>query len=237
MKSKLAILHIIVAAAFSGIPNLIQAETGESVGPIRGDNPNIGIKYDKAQGLNVTPFSANLLGFKLVDVEEREITRKLILQAQIFQASVKGVAMASAWLPQEEADALDKGMAVALDRGFQGRVVSVATKLNRQAEILIEIEDPEKELRSGKFLEGVVEMRSEGEVVVIPSSAVVKSAEGTFVYVDNAGWTIRTEVELGAEDGEMVEVVDGIYTGDLVVTSPVMTLWMTELQLLKSGRA
>ena len=80
-------------------------------------------------------------------------------------------------------------------------------------------------------------MRSEGEVVVIPSSAVVKSAEGTFVYVDNAGWTIRTEVELGAEDGEMVEVVDGIYTGDLVVTSPVMTLWMTELQLLKSGRA
>ena len=80
-------------------------------------------------------------------------------------------------------------------------------------------------------------MPSDGEVVVVPKSAIIKSPEGAFAYVDNAGWTIRTEVELGAEDGEFVEIIDGIYYGDLVVTAPVMTLWMAELQLVKSGKA
>ena len=48
------------------------------------DNPDIGIKYDKKQGLYVTPFSANLLGFVTADVEEKSITEKLTLQAQVF---------------------------------------------------------------------------------------------------------------------------------------------------------
>ena len=218
-------------------PTSLLADADNPVGPIRGDNPNIGIKYDKAQGLHVTPFSAKLLGFKLADVEEKEITSKLTLQAQIFQTSAEGKALASAWLPQEDAELLSEGMPVAMDRGFQGKVVSVASKLNRQAEVLLEIADGERKLKSGKFLAGSVEVSSDGEVVVIPLSAVVKSAEGAFAYVDNGGWTVRTEVELGAEESGMVEIVDGIYSGDLVVTSPVMTLWMTELQLLKSGRA
>ena len=47
----------------------------------------------------------------------------------------------------------------------------------------------------------------------------------------------RAEVETGGEEGDMVEIVDGLYAGDVIATSPVMTLWMTELALLKSGRA
>jgi len=66
---------------------------------------------------------------------------------------------------------------------------------------------------------------------------VVNSAEGEFAYVDNGGWMTRAKVETGAEEGGMVEIVDGLYAGDVIATSPVMTLWMTELALLKSGRA
>ena len=80
-------------------------------------------------------------------------------------------------------------------------------------------------------------MSSDGEVVVVPKDSVVNSAEGAFAYVDNGGWTTRTQVEVGAEQDGMIEIVDGLYAGDVIVTHPVMTLWMTELQLLKSGRA
>lgn len=219
------------------LTSALLAGADEPVAPIRGDNPDVGIKYDKAQGLLVTPFSAKLLGLKLADVEEKVINHKLTIQAQVFQTASEGQALASAWLPQEDTEILSEGMSVSLDQGFRGKVVTIASRLNQQAELLIEIADEEMKLRSGKFLEGIIEVSSESEVVAIPSKAVIKSAEGAFAYVDNGGWTVRTEVSLGAEDAGMVEVIDGIYSGDLVVTSPVMTLWMTELQLLKSGKA
>jgi multidrug efflux pump subunit AcrA (membrane-fusion protein) len=205
--------------------------------PKLGDDPNIGIKYDKKQGLFVTPFSAKLLGFEMADVEEREISGKLTLQAQIFDISPAGKALASAWIPIEDAEKLTAGMPVTLDRDFRGKVTSVASKLNEQAEVLLEIEDKEGKLKAGKFLKGDIVISSDGEVVVVPRSAVVNSSEGTFAYVDNAGWTTRAVIELGLEQDGMVEVVDGLYSGDVIVTTPVMTLWMTELQLLKSGRA
>ena len=47
----------------------------------------------------------------------------------------------------------------------------------------------------------------------------------------------RAEVEVGGEEDGMVEIVDGLYAGDVIAIAPVMTLWMTELALLKSGRA
>ena len=124
-----------------------------------------------------------------------------------------------------------------MERGFTGNVSSVSSEINGQAEVVISIVDPKGELRIGKFLAGTVALPSNGEVVVVPKSAIIKSPEGAFAYVDNAGWTTRTSVEIGAEDGEFVEVVDGIYYGDRVVSAPVMSLWMAELQLLKSGKA
>jgi hypothetical protein len=234
--SAAAVLVTAAASILSAMAG-IEDETEKPPGPISGDNPNIGIKYDKSQGLYVTPFSAKFLGLKMADVEEKEISYDLTLHVQIFDVSPEEKALGSAWLPQEDAEKLAAGNPVELEHGYRGKIVSIAGKLNQLTEAILEIEDKEATLKSGKFLTGTVEIKSDGEVVVVPKEAVVKSAEGTFAYVDNAGWTIRTEVEIGAEQNEFVEIVDGLYTGDVVVTAPVMTLWMTELQLLKSGKA
>jgi len=212
-------------------------EQGQPTGSIRGDNPNVGIKYDKKQGLFVTPFSAKLLGFKTVDVAEKEISSNMTLQAQVFDVTPAGKVLASAWIPQEDVGKFEAGAPVEMGGGYKGKIVRVASKLNLQSEVLIEIDDGDNGLKVGKFLTATVVVNSDGEVVVVPKSAVVNSAEGAFAYVDNGGWTVRTEIEVGAEEGDVVEIVDGLYAGDVVVTSPVMTLWMTELQLLKSGRA
>jgi hypothetical protein len=206
-------------------------------GPISGDNPNIGIKYDDAQGLFVTPFSAKLLNLEMQDVDEQEIVETIQLQAQIFDTSLPQAAMASAWLPAGEAKRLEAGIPVATDGGLVGEITAVTTELNNQAEVLLSISDPKDELKSGKFVTASVALPSEGLVTVVPKEAVVHSAEGSFAYVDNAGWTVRTPVETGAEANGKIEIVDGLYFGDRVVTKPVMALWMTELQLLKSGKA
>ncbi len=48
---------------------------------------------------------------------------------------------------------------------------------------------------------------------------------------------MRAAVKLGAVNGEFAEVADGLYAGDQVVVKPVMTLWLSEIQALRGGKA
>ena len=73
--------------------------------------------------------------------------------------------------------------------------------------------------------------------MVVPKNAVLKTSEGTFAYVDNSGWKMRTPITTGAEQNGLVEITDGLLSGDAVVTNPVMTLWMTELHNVNGGDA
>lgn len=228
---------IVATLCATGLTLTARADTpARPSGLIRGDNPDIGIKYDAKQGLYVTPFSAKLLNLSMADVEEHALSSTLTLQAQVFEISGDG-ALASAWISQKDAEKITAGTRVDFDRSFVGTILRITAELNRQAEAIIEITTPGAGLKAGKFLEGTIALHSDGAVVVVPRRSVIKSADGVFAYVDNGGWTLRTEIELGAADGELVEVTDGLYVGDVIVTAPVMTLWMTELQLLKSGKA
>jgi multidrug efflux pump subunit AcrA (membrane-fusion protein) len=55
--------------------------------------------------------------------------------------------------------------------------------------------------------------------------------------VVNGFYYVRTPVKVGASGGEHVEITDGLYAGDEIVVSPVMSLWLAELQVLRGGKA
>ena len=63
------------------------------------------------------------------------------------------------------------------------------------------------------------------------------AAEGSFVYAVNDGFYLRTAVKVGAANEQFVELTEGVYAGDEIVVSPVQSLWMAELQLLRGGKA
>lgn len=223
-------------AAFT-LPVFADESAERPLGPVNGDNPNIGIKYDEKQGLNVTPFSAKVLGLEMADVEEKVLVTERTLQLRTFDLSADGRARASAWIPAADASQIDRDTPVSLENGIVARVTEIAKEINDQVEVIVEIPSGDPPVKVGKFLAGTVRVQSQGEVVVVPKKAVVKSAEGPFAYADNSGWTIRTPVEIGLENEDEIEIVDGLYYGDRIVTHPVITLWMAELQLLKSGKA
>lgn len=213
-----------------GIPAVVQGD----------DDPNIGIKYKSNSGLFVTDISAKIIGLRMADVEEKPLSRNVRLMVQVYDTAPAGKALASAWIPAADASVLQPETAViALDnRG--GRIFEISTltaKINKKAEVLLDLDDPGDTLKIGQFLTVTVTLPAGGDVVVVPKSAVLNNSEGTFAYVDNAGWKARTAIKTGAEQNGLVEVTDGLLSGDSVVTHPVMTLWMTELQMTKSGKA
>lgn len=226
----LASAPLLSAGDDKGIPAVFQGK----------DDPNIGIKYKTSHGLFVTEISARIIGLRMADVEEKSLPKALRFTAQVYDTAPTGKALASAWIPVSAAEAVTAEIPVTAAEKRSAKVtqVSVLTAtVNQKAEVLLELDDPGDALKIGQFLEITATLPAAADAVVIPKSAVLKTSEGTFAYVDNAGWKSRTPIKVGAEQGGMVEITDGLLSGDSVVTNPVMTLWMTELQLTKSGKA
>ena len=73
----------------------------------------------------------------------------------------------------------------------------------------------------------------------VPAAAVLRTVQGTFVYVANGGWYLRTPVTLGppSADGAWLAVQAGLYDGDRIVTNGVRALWLGELHFLRAGQA
>ena len=73
----------------------------------------------------------------------------------------------------------------------------------------------------------------------LPADSILRTVQGTFVYVENGGWLLRTRVVLGAasEDRSNFALVEGLYEGDRIVTAGVRALWLAELHFLRAGQA
>jgi hypothetical protein len=212
-----------------GIPAVMQGK----------DDPNIGIKYKKNQGLFVTEISARIIGLQMADVEEKPVPGVLQFTAQVYDTAPAGRALATAWVPAATAASLPPGTVVTADGQRRGKVTEVSTftaAVNQKAEVLLEMEDEGDKLTPGGFLKLSAALPAAGDVVVVPASAVLRTSEGIFAYVDNSGWLVRTPVTLGSAHDGVVEITDGLLSGDVIATRPVMTLWLTELQLTKSGK-
>ena len=72
----------------------------------------------------------------------------------------------------------------------------------------------------------------------VPAAAVLRTVEGTFVYVQNGDWFLRTPVlveRIGAVDSYALK--EGLYEGDRIVVGGVQALWLAELHFLRAGQA
>lgn len=72
-------------------------------------------------------------------------------------------------------------------------------------------------------------------MLVIPADALLRTVRGDFVFVDNGGWFLLTPVVAGTVQDGRVEVRDGLYEGDIVVTRGVRKLALAEIQALNGG--
>lgn len=214
----------------------------------------VGIKFNAKHGLEVSPETAKFIGLETAAVEERTVRSKLHFTAQVFSGAdgVRPVSMretgplahAVSLVSAADAKKLSPGQLVAVSGkgGFsgEGRVISVGgngDKLGRTAEVQIEITTSSEPLRTGQFLTVSADTGTEEQVVSVPSEAILKTAEGPIVYTVSGEHLVRAGVKVGARNEQFTEVTEGLYAGDEVAVRPVMTLWLSELQSIRGGKA
>ncbi len=106
---------------------------------------------------------------------------------------------------------------------------------SNQTEMVIEIADSQHQFSLADFCAVRWQMASVDAPVAVPDSALLKTTEGVFVYLVKENRFVRTEVKTGAMGEGFTEVNEGAAAGDIVVTNPVQTLWLTELKLKAGG--
>jgi RND family efflux transporter MFP subunit len=135
---------------------------------------------------------------------------------------------ASIQIPEQSYGRIRIGQAAVLTtdilpgRRFTGRVVRMAPFLqesSRQAEVWIEVPNPDGSLKPGMFVKVELEFARRENVLTIPSSALVRNQERQGVFlVDTTDAKARfVPVTTGITDGDRVEVLEPPLSG-LVVT-------------------
>lgn len=214
------------------------------------DEKNVtGVQFKEGKGLWLPDKTKASIGLETVDVSEQKLDPQIRATAQVYrQANEKvrattrakaGFAYASALVNTEIATQIKIGQNVKIESsGKIGEVIQVDNQLknvSQQSEVLLEIQDSDNLLPVGTFLQLRFETGGGAPVTAIPKSALLRAADGNFVYVVNGDHFLRTAVKTGAEGEQFVEVTDGLYPGDRVISKPVEAIWLIELRATIGG--
>ncbi|GAB4250267.1 MAG: efflux RND transporter periplasmic adaptor subunit [Candidatus Methylacidiphilales bacterium] len=104
----------------------------------------------------------------------------------------------------------------------------VMDETTRTARVQGIVRNPEQRLRAGQFARVEVILPGQNEVIAIPSSAVLTQAFGDSVFVideSDQGPVARQQfIKLGQRRGDFVQVLQGLSTGDRVVSAGAFKL-------------
>lgn len=208
--------------------------------------------FAEGTGVLLSPAGREAIGLQTEEVGRMAVKPAHTRQAQVYRHAREaasrqtrpGFAYASLVLPAEEARGLQAGQSVRLLGQLpasSGRLLRVDWQLEEitgQAEALVEIPDKDQALQVGQFVEAdlVSAGQPADEYVTVPQEAVLTTAKGEFVFVQNGKHYLRTPIETAGNHEGRVLVADGVYEGDIVATAGAEQLYLIELQAVNAGQ-
>jgi multidrug efflux system membrane fusion protein len=103
-----------------------------------------------------------------------------------------------------------------------GEFAAIDTQVNSTTGTVMlraNFDNPDENLFPSQFVNVVMLLDTQKDVVTVPVAAVQRGAPGTYVYLVNADNTVAVHpIKLGAQDGDFFAVDSGLSAGDRVVT-------------------
>ena len=190
------------------------------------------------QSMEITTASVQKKTFQAEETMKFQIFREEDEQPLPGMSYRSGYAYASTILTGQNVDLKlgQTGTILDLPAGASATLFQVnALPNSSQTELLVEIPDAPHQFALAEFCTVQWRMSAVEAPAAVPDSALLKTTEGNFVYVQKENRFVRTEVKVGATGEGFFEITEGVAAGDIVVTHPVQTLWLTELKLKSEG--
>lgn len=131
-------------------------------------------------------------------------------------------------VPERDAGALRSGQTTRVrvegdpveHMGKVVRLSPVFEKQNRTLTVEAEVENRQGRLRAGSFATAEIIIDAQQPVVLAPASAIVTFAGIEKVIAEKQGRATERRVRTGRRAGNMVEILEGLAAGDLIVAEP-----------------
>jgi len=104
---------------------------------------------------------------------------------------------------------------------FKGKIVFISSRLNpekRTAQFWVEVNNERGKLKLEMFGEAAIVVGSNPKAIAVPLEAVIEDGPNKFVFVENGAAFQKVDVVTGLRDDLYVEIVDGLFPGDVVIT-------------------
>ena len=106
------------------------------------------------------------------------------------------------------------------DKSFSGRVERKSPVIDSRsgtAEATIAVENPEKILRPGMFVRVQIVIAVHADALILPRESILMQGDRKTVYTVEDGIAREVTVETGFQEGERVQILDGLAGEDRVV--------------------
>ncbi len=110
---------------------------------------------------------------------------------------------------------------------FTGEVYAIAPEVDvagRSFMVRAQIPNNDGLLVPGLFAQVELELERKENALLIPEAALMPAGDKQYVYRVDDGKAVRTEVDLGMRQGDMVEIISGLGPGMQVVTAGQMKI-------------
>jgi RND family efflux transporter MFP subunit len=131
-------------------------------------------------------------------------------------------------VPETFAAGIGRGQVVTLkvdsfpDREFKGVIKRINPSMDEKNRSLMaegQVTNESGLLRPGMFARAQIVSDKKGTALMVPEKAVVSLAGVNKVFVVDGGRAVERLVKLGARDGSLVEILEGIKSGERVITT------------------
>lgn len=105
---------------------------------------------------------------------------------------------------------------------YQGHVLRISPVVDANSgtfKVTVEVKDPEKTLRPGMFGRVGVVYASHNDTLLVHKNALLAEEDTPSVYQIDDGIAVKKQISVGFENGEYIEVLEGLKLGDKVVTA------------------
>lgn len=146
---------------------------------------------------------------------------------EVFEVTDLDPILAVLKVPEHEMDKIKKGQQALIqvdairDKTFEGQVLRISPTINPETgtfEVTVSLRDETRQLKPGMFGRVRIVYDTHQNVLTIPKNAVMTEDGTSSVYVIHNNQAYRKTVNTGYENGNNIEIMDGLNPSDSVVT-------------------
>jgi membrane fusion protein (multidrug efflux system) len=147
---------------------------------------------------------------------------------ELFQVTDSEPLIARIFLPETDVVTLVEGREVRITMNadpsvrFAGRIRQISPIVDTATgtvKVTVEAVDPPPAVRPGSFVAIDIVRETRRGALLLPKGAVIRELQASHVFVFDGEKAVKRTVRLGLEEGDQVEALEGVTTGERVVVA------------------